>query len=252
LNEYDYGARFYDPAYGRFHSIDPIIENWQSHTPYNYAFSNPSSSVDLWGLQGVSNYEYFNWMVNNPQGAFADGFRQIFDAAASVFTAKAGVSISQKTNIIEGKLGNFSVSGSTVTESNAEISFDASGMFDYSGDNKVSWSQLNPFKAEISSETKVEVEAKASLSVDGIPVDVSKSHSKNSSGEMTNKREIAVGVSGKSVEANVYINSSTTSQSNGASKTNVALGSKANVTVIKEDFGKTQIGVYAEIQTRIE
>ena len=53
LDWLDYGARFYDPVIGRFPSIDPIIENFPEHTPYNYAFSNPSSLIDIWGLQGV-------------------------------------------------------------------------------------------------------------------------------------------------------------------------------------------------------
>ncbi len=53
LDWYDFGFRFYDPALGRFPCMDPIIEAFPSHTPYNYAFSNPTSMIDLWGLQGV-------------------------------------------------------------------------------------------------------------------------------------------------------------------------------------------------------
>ena len=50
----DYGARFYDPQIGRFIGVDPIIEKFPNHTPYNYAFSEPVGKIDLWGLKGIS------------------------------------------------------------------------------------------------------------------------------------------------------------------------------------------------------
>ena len=49
----DYGFRFYDPAIGRFPSVDPIIEQFSELTPYNYASNSPVTKIDLWGLQGL-------------------------------------------------------------------------------------------------------------------------------------------------------------------------------------------------------
>ena len=57
LDWYDYGFRWYDAELGRFPSVDPIIENFPDLTPYNYASNNPSTLIDLWGLQG---YPYPN------------------------------------------------------------------------------------------------------------------------------------------------------------------------------------------------
>jgi RHS repeat-associated protein len=54
LNWYDYGARMYDAALGRFISIDPIADNFAHVSPYNYAENEPVGSIDLWGLQRVS------------------------------------------------------------------------------------------------------------------------------------------------------------------------------------------------------
>ncbi|WP_314061370.1 RHS repeat-associated core domain-containing protein, partial [Empedobacter brevis] len=46
LNIYDYGARNYDPALGRWFNIDPLAEKYASLTPYNYTINNPINYID--------------------------------------------------------------------------------------------------------------------------------------------------------------------------------------------------------------
>jgi RHS repeat-associated protein len=46
-NQYDYGARFYDPVIGRWTSVDPLVEMGQESTsPFGYVFDNPMKYTD--------------------------------------------------------------------------------------------------------------------------------------------------------------------------------------------------------------
>ena len=51
LTDYDYGFRIYNPAIGKFLSLDPLTRTYPWYTPYQFAGNKPTWATDLDGLE---------------------------------------------------------------------------------------------------------------------------------------------------------------------------------------------------------
>jgi len=52
ITNYDYGFRIYNPAVGRFLSVDPLSPDYSMLTPYQYASNTPIAAIDIDGKEG--------------------------------------------------------------------------------------------------------------------------------------------------------------------------------------------------------
>ena len=62
LDWYDYGARHYDAALGRWHVVDPMAEEYYGISPHVYVANNPLKYIDLNG-DSISVAELYEEMI---------------------------------------------------------------------------------------------------------------------------------------------------------------------------------------------
>ena len=119
LNWYDYRARHYDAALGRFTTNDPLAEKYYSMSPYTYCADNPVKFIDPNGM------EYAPGDLFKTKRAAAKDWGMYYNGASIIRKREMGSSIYEVKQ--KGKLKGYSYSAANEGEHSVSISLPPNG-----------------------------------------------------------------------------------------------------------------------------
>src|SRR5690625_2360997 len=148
LGWYDYLARNYDPAIGRWMNVDPLSEMSRKTSPYVYALNNPVYFIDPDGMMAEASSD-----SSGSGGANSDNYSGMTTGVKLAF----GVSLDEVVN------GGAAVDFSGPIKYNAEINRIDGYIIDYTGSDITENDECCPKPIERSEEHTSELQSRGQL-----------------------------------------------------------------------------------------
>ena len=144
LNLYDYSARYYESAVGRFTNVDPLAEKYYNISPYAYCNNNPLRFIDPTGMEFTeAAWKQVNRLINDINKRQAKNSQEIAKRQAEL---DAGGLLDKQTAKLHKEIDKFSGNSSDLEGARGEIATLAASnqMYDIKMDNSMNISGAIP------------------------------------------------------------------------------------------------------------
>ena len=206
LDLFDYGARHYDAAIGRWGTVDPLAEKYYSISPYAYVANNPLRFIDPDGRQIQQPWSF------KKRDRFFNSIAKTNEASSKALSASVSASTSIWSAGIKGEAGGITVEGNVglgnVTGKVSTENFSVKGNA-IKAEGKLSVSDVVSAKASATlAESKVSVNKNLDINteVKGYSINGSVEIGKEASVSVDEKATVGIGAKISIIKAEFSIN----------------------------------------------